>query len=521
MAVMSENGQTLGTERGREDVVSLNADTCYRALCARDGRFDGVFFVAVKTTGIYCRPVCRARTPGQDRCVFYRTPVEAERDGFRACFRCRPELAPGNSPVDSVPRLVEQAVARIEAGFLNEGSLDELALALGVTGRHLRRAVRTELGVTPVALAQSRRLALAKQLLQDTALPLAEVAFASGFASVRRFNALFQARFGRAPSALRREHAADEAPAAIVLRLDYRPPLDWDALLGFLAGRAIPGAEEVTLGRYRRTVRIASTSGWVEVERDPLSKPSASPADGVSHPTLRATVSLSLASVLMQVVARLRALFDLDAHPSVIHAHLARDHALVPLLERHPGLRVPGALDGFETAVRAILGQQVSVRAATTLSGRLIERFGEPIETPHPRLGRLFPRPEVLAQASEDEIAGLGMPGARARTVIALSRAVAGNELRLDRFSPIDTVRERLQALPGVGDWTAQYIAMRVLGWPDAFPAGDLGLRQALGGISTREIERQAERWRPWRAYAAIHLWTNLTPAVTHKGEGG
>lgn len=510
--------------------MSLDANTCYRALCARDGRFDGVFFVAVKTTGIYCRPVCRARTPAQERCVFYRTPVEAERDGFRACFRCRPELAPGNGPVDSVPRLVEQAVARIDAGFLNDGSLDELAEALGVTGRHLRRAIRTELGVTPVALAQSRRLALAKQLLQDTALPLAEVAFASGFASVRRFNALFHARFGRPPSALRREHAADSAPAAIVLRLDYRAPFDWDGLLGFLAARAIPGAEEVAAGVYRRTVRIAGASGWVEVQRDP--SPSslpiaaeaspAAPLDAMAHAplrALRATVSLSLASVLMQVVARLRGLFDLDAHPAVIQAHLARDPTLAPLLERHPGLRVPGAFDGFETAVRGILGQQVSVRAATTLSGRLIERFGEPIETPHPRLGRLFPRPEILAQASEDEVAGLGMPGARARTVIALARAVAGSELRLDRVGrcgPTDALRERLQALPGVGDWTAQYIAMRVLGWPDAFPAGDLGLRNALGGISAREIEHRAEHWRPWRAYAAIHLWTSLT-----KGEGG
>ncbi|HEX2570054.1 MAG TPA: AlkA N-terminal domain-containing protein [Polyangia bacterium] len=508
---MSENGQTPPSARGREGVVSLDADTCYRALCARDGRFDGVFFVAVKTTGIYCRPVCRARTPAPDRCVFYRTPVEAERDGFRACFRCRPELAPGNGPVDSVPRLVEQAVARIDAGFLNEGSLDELAEALGVTGRHLRRAIRTELGVSPVALAQSRRLALAKQLLQDTALPLAEVAFASGFASVRRFNALFQARFGRPPSALRREHAADGAPAALVLRLDYRAPLDWDALLGFLAGRAIPGAEEVATGIYRRTVRLAGASGWIEVQRDP------SPQE-----TLRATVSLSLASVLMQVVARLRGLFDLDAHPAAICAHLARDPALAPLLERHPGLRVPGAFDGFETAVRGILGQQVSVRAATTLSGRLIERFGEPLETPHPGLRRLFPRPDVLARASEDDVAGLGMPGARARTVIALARAVAGSELRLDRVGragPTDVVRERLQALPGVGDWTAQYIAMRVLGWPDAFPASDLGLRHALGGLSAREIERQAEPWRPWRAYAAMHLWTSLTPAVSRRSD--
>ncbi len=481
--------------------MSLDPAICYRALCARDGRFDGVFFVGVTTTGIYCRPVCRARTPGRDRCVFFRTRAEAERDGFRACFRCRPELAPGSGPIDAVPRLVERAMARIEAGALNEGSVDDLASALAVSGRHLRRALTAALGVGPVELAQSRRLALAKQLLQDTSLPIAELALASGFASLRRFNALFQARFGRPPSALRRERhgraarGAGGAPGAITLRLDYRPPYDWEALLEFLSARAIPGVEEAGAGTYRRAVRVGASAGWVAVGLDP------------DRPALRAQVSLSLGSVLMPVVARLRALLDLDAHPAAIAGHLAQDRALRGLVARRPGLRVPGAFDSFEAAVRAILGQQVSVQGARTLAGRVAERFGQPLETPFPGLRRMFPAADALAAATEDEIAPLGMPGARARAVTALAQAVAGGGLRLEPAGDVEAAMGRLQELPGIGDWTAQVLAMRVLGWPDAFPAGDLGVRTALGGVSAAEAERRAERWRPWRAYAAMHLW--------------
>ena len=479
--------------------MTLDPDTCHRALAARDRRFDGLFYVGVRTTGVYCRPVCPARTPRRDRCVFYGRAAEAEGQGFRACLRCRPELAPGGSPMEAVPRLVAAAVARIEAGALNEGTVDRLAGALGVTGRHLRRALTAELGLTPVELAQTRRLALAKQLLQDSGLPVGEVALAAGFRSLRRFNALFRARFGRPPSALRRDGQRPAARAgardgAITLRLDYRPPLDWPALLAFLAARCIAGVEEVADGTWRRTVRLGRRTGWVEVTADP------------SRPALLARASLSLAGALMPLTARLRGLFDLDAHPEAVAAHLGRDPLLRASLRRHPGLRVPGAFDGFEAALRVVLGQQVTVRAATTVSGRLADALGAPVETPFPALRRLSPTPQAVAEAGLDRIAGLGMPGARARTLGALAQAAADGRLALERAAGPEAL-ETLRALPGVGDWTAQVVAMRALGDPDAFPAGDLGVLRALGAASPRAAAERAEAWRPWRAYAAVHLW--------------
>jgi AraC family transcriptional regulator of adaptative response / DNA-3-methyladenine glycosylase II len=474
--------------------MTLDAETCWKALSARDARFDGRFLVGVRTTGVYCRPVCPARTPRRDRCEFFSRAAEAERDGYRACFRCRPELAPGGGSVDAVPRLVAAAVSRIDEGFLNDASVDDLAGSLGVTARHLRRAVGSELGVSVIDLAQSRRMALAKQLIQDTSLPMAEVAFAAGFASIRRFNALFRARFGRSPSGLRRAHG-DEAPAALSLRLDYRPPIDWGAMLEFLAGRCTAGVEQIDGAAYRRTVRIGRNTGWVSVTRDPR------------RDALRAEVSLSLASALLPLVARLRALFDLDAHPGAVAAALRRDPLLAPSVRRVPGLRVNGAFDGFETAVRVVLGQQVSVRAATTVAGRVAAALGEPVQTPFPGLDRLPATAEAVLAAGEDRLARIGMPGARARTLLALAGAVLSGELTLSRGADPELVRERMLALPGVGPWTANLVAMRALGAPDAFPAGDLGVLRALGTASALAAEARAEAWRPWRAYAAMHLW--------------
>jgi AraC family transcriptional regulator of adaptative response / DNA-3-methyladenine glycosylase II len=470
--------------------VSLEPDACYRALVARDARFDGLFFVGVSTTGIYCRPVCRARTPGRDRCTFYLTAAAAERAGFRACLRCRPELAPGQSPVDALSRLVARAVARIDQGYLDAASAEELAASLGVSGRHLRRALETQMGVPPIELAQSRRLALARQLLADGTLPITEVAFASGFRSLRRFNALYRARCGQAPSAARKRPAAPagNAPAGdhVTLRLGYRPPLEWEALLAFLAARAIPGVEEVAGGSYRRTVKVGLAAGLVTVTHD------------ADRRALLARVPVALARDLGSIIGRLRVLFDLDARPDAIAAGLGSDRLLGALVRSRPGLRVPGAFDPFETAVRAVLGQQVSVRAATTLAGRLAAALG-----PAP----LFPTAETLARTREETIAALGMPLARARTLVALARAIVDGQVVLDHHADAEATARALQALPGVGPWTASYIALRSLHWPDAFPAGDLGVRKALGNATEEQARRMAEAWRPWRGYAVMHLW--------------
>jgi AraC family transcriptional regulator of adaptative response / DNA-3-methyladenine glycosylase II len=473
--------------------MSLDPETCYRALSARDARFDGVFYVGVTSTGVYCRPICPARTPVVRNCQFFGRAAEAERAGFRACLRCRPELAPGAAPVDAISRLVTAAAAQIATGALDQGSVAQLAARLGVSARHLRRAMQAELGVAPLELAQRQRMAVALQLLRDSQLGLTEVAFAAGFSSVRRFNALFQQRFGRPPSALRR---ATSCPADRVrLRLEYRPPLDWAALLGFLAQRAVPGVEAVAQEEYRRAVLLDGRAGWLRV------RPAARGA------ALVAELSASLVPVLLPVVARLRALFDLDARPDVIDRHLARDPLLRPLVATRPGLRVPGAFDGFELAVRSVLGQQVSVAAATTLCGRLVQRFGRPLALELPGLDRTFPAASQLAAAGPAALAAIGLPGARAGTLAALARAVAGGELGLGPAAGPEQQVAALQRIRGIGPWTAHYMAMRALRWPDACPAGDLVLRRALGVSSERAAALRMQPLRPWRAYATMHLW--------------
>ncbi len=479
--------------------MSLDPDACYRAMLAHDERFDGRFFVAVKTTGIYCRPVCRVRMPARERCEFYTSAALAERAGYRACFRCRPELAPGLAPVDSVSRLVARAMRRIEAGALNEGSLEELARGLGVTGRHLRRAVQSELGLSPIDLAQTQRLALAKQLLHDTELPMTDVAFASGFRSLRRFNAAFKARYARSPSALRRQGRVSARPETVCVTLSYRPPLAWAALLEFLSLRAVPGVELVRDGVYYRTAEIGGAQGWLAVSACS------------DRPALRAELSFSLARHVLPLVARLRRLFDLDAEPWVIAEHLGKDRRLARSLRALPGLRVPGAFEAFEAACRAVLGQQVSVAAATTLAGRLARAYGLPLETPHPELARLTPRVERIADADAHELAALGITSARAQSLRRLAREMADGNLSLDQGSDAEATVARLQELPGIGAWTAEYVAMRALSWPDAFLEGDLGVRKALGSIDARAARALSEPWKPWRSYAVMHLWTHGT----------
>ncbi len=479
----------------------LDSERCYQALTTHDARFDGLFFVGVATTGIYCRPICPAKTPHRENCRFFASAALAERAGFRPCLRCRPELAPGMAQIDAPHRAAVAAVRRIEDGALNEGTLDDLATHLGLSARQLRRVLREEVGLSPIELAQTQRLLLAKRLLTDSTLPITEVAFASGFSSVSRFNTLFRERYRLSPSDLRKSRAEAGEPTAadsIRLELTYRPPMAWEPLLGWLGGRAFAGAEQVEGERYCRTVRLGEHAGWLSVE----------PAAGKD--ALQLEVSHSLAPVLMGVLARVKHLFDLHANPVPIADHLRADPRLAPALERHPGLRVPGAFDGFELGLRAILGQQISVRAATTLAGRFVRAFGEPITTPQPGLTHLSPRPQPIAEADLSELTALGVTRSRAVSLQSLARAVAGGEIRLEPGADIEQMLARLTALPGIGDWTAQYIALRALRWPDAFPASDLVLRQVLGGVSTAQVRTLAEPWRPWRAYAAMHLWNSL-----------
>ena len=484
--------------------MQLDLDTCHQALQARDTRFDGRFYVGVSSTGIYCRPVCPARTPKAANCDFFPHAAAAERAGYRPCLRCRPELAPGLAPMDAPDRLARQACARIEAGALDESSLDALATGLGVSERHLRRVVEQATGATPVELAQTRRLLLAKQLLTDTALPMAVVAQSSGFGSLRRFNHLFQARYGLAPGALRKSvpaSAGAAAPDQFILRLGYRPPLAWEALLDFLTGRGAAGVEAAQEGRYLRTVRLGPHRGWVAAEPD---------RDSV-RPQLRVTLSASLLPVLATVLQRLRRLFDLDANPAVIEAKLAADPRLAPLLAATPGLRVPGAFDGFELALRAVLGQQVTVKAATTIFGRFAQAFGEPASTPFVALRHYAPTAEKIAAAPRQQVIELGLTTRRAETVQALAQVMASGSLRLEPGVDPETTLVAMQELPGIGPWTAHYVAMRALGWPDAFPDGDLGLLKAIAAPNHRALREAAEAWRPWRSYAAIHFWRSLS----------
>jgi AraC family transcriptional regulator of adaptative response / DNA-3-methyladenine glycosylase II len=475
--------------------MKLEPANYYRALSARDPRFDGVFFVGVTSTGIYCRPVCPARTPKAGHCRFFPSAAAAGLARFRPCLRCRPELAPGHAPVDALSRTAFLAADLIGAGMLDQGSaVDAIAGQIGISARQLRRALRSVFGVSPVQLAQTRRLLLAKQLLLETNLPIIDVAYSSGFGSLRRFNSLFQRHYGRTPRSLRRGSTGDSSPA-LNLSLVYRPPLAWETLLDFLRLRAIPGIEWVTPSSYARTVGIGDATGWVRVTNDP------------ARNRLVAEIAPSLLPVLSEVLGRLRRLFDLDAHPHDIASHLGGDPLLGSVVQDLPGVRIPGAFDEFEVAVRAIVGQQVSVRAATTIMGRLVQQLGTPVETPFRELCCRTPDPATLANKPLDDVRAAGLTQKRSECLQTLARSVDAEVISLRPREAPDVTMARLQALPGIGDWTAQYLAMRVLGWPDAFPAGDLILRRVLGCERSRDAALRAESWRPWRAYGCLYAW--------------
>ncbi|MBC5765879.1 DNA-3-methyladenine glycosylase 2 family protein [Ramlibacter albus] len=485
---------------------ALQPDACYLALKARDARFDGRFFTGVTTTGIYCRPVCKVRTPRRENCRFFSHAAQAESAGFRPCLRCRPELAPRalTWSIQDASAILAQQAARLldepEAWSDGTPSVEDLAGRLGVSDRHLRRIFEAQFGVSPLQYLQTRRLLTAKQLLADTDLPITQVALSSGFASVRRFNAAFVQHYGLNPTQLRREGGRGGAGPQV--RLGLRPPYDTAAMLSFFATRRIDGLEfvdmdKLTLGRTLAvSTKDGSVAGWFIARFD------------ATQPQVQLEVSPSLREALPLVIRRVRAMLDLDADPQAINAVL---HERFP---QGDGLRVPGAVSGYELAVRAVLGQQITVAAARTLAQRLVDRFGDAVETPYPALRKLFPAPAVLAQAEGDALGQLGIVKQRQAAIVGIAKAVAEGRIALHGGADVAATTTALKELPGIGDWTAQYIAMRALRWPDAFPAGDVALHKALGVQGERNPAREAEAasqaWKPWRSYAVIRAWHSM-----------
>jgi AraC family transcriptional regulator of adaptative response / DNA-3-methyladenine glycosylase II len=478
-----------------------------RARLSRDARFDGRFFVGVKTTGIYCRPICPANAPKSENVVFYRTAASAGEAGFRPCLRCRPECAPGTAAWAGTSTTVQRGLRLIAEGALDDGNIERLAGRLGVTSRHLRRLFSKHLGASPLAVAHTQRLHFAKNLIDQTSLPMRDISVAAGFGSVRRFNDTFKKTYGRTPRDLRRRRAPAVVASVFSMQLPYRLPFDWDRMLAFFAARATPGVEQVRDKRYLRTISTGDSSGLIELR------------DGGDH------LSLSLHGIvtnqLFSIVQRVRALFDLDASTHDIAQVLRADKVLAPLLKRHAGVRVPGCWDGFELTVRAILGQQISVSAATTLGGRIVDRYGEhltaQIESMPDTPNRLFPPPQKLARAKLER---LGIIGSRAETIRSVAKAAVAGEISYDAAAPADVFLNSLTAIKGIGDWTAEYVSMRAMKNPDAFPASDLGLLRAFDRtgqerMKPSELLKRAEAWRPWRAYAALLLWGS------EKGTGG
>ena len=475
-----------------------------RARLARDARFDGQFYIAVKTTGIYCRPICPVMSPKRENITFFPSAAAAGEAGYRPCLRCRPECAPGTPAWSGTSTTVRRGLRLIAGGALDEGNIELLADRLGVTSRHLRRLFTRHLGASPLAVAHTQRLHFAKRLIDDTTLPMTHISAAAGYGSVRRFNDAFIKTYGRSPRELRKvgpDGTAGKKSAALTLRLPYRAPFDWHSMLQFFAGRATPGVESVVGDTYRRTISINEEHGIVEVR------------PGTQNGYLALTLHGVRTNALFEVIQRMRELFDLDAPVVEIGAVLGDDERLRAELRKHPGVRVPGAWNGFELTVRAILGQQVSVKAATTLAGRIAARYGEPLQvagTDDPALSYVFPTPRRLRLA---RLNNLGLVRSRAETIRRVAAATALGDVKFDPTQDPEEFCASLTAIRGVGDWTAQYVAMRVLKYPDAFPATDLGLLKAVihpERATPAVIRQRAEAWRPWRAYAAMLMWNSL-----------
>jgi AraC family transcriptional regulator, regulatory protein of adaptative response / DNA-3-methyladenine glycosylase II len=475
-------------------LLGLDRRALDRARVSRDPRFDGKFFIAVTSTHVYCRPVCPVPSPKVANIRYYSTAAAAAEAGFRPCLRCRPEAAPGTPAWLGTSAVVRRALRLIHDGALDRSSVEELAAQVGIGARHLHRLFVEHIGASPLAVAQTRRLHFAKRLIDETRLPMTEIALAAGFGSVRRFNQAFLTTYRRPPRTLRRRGAGEAGADEVVFRLAFRPPYDWAHVRDFLARRAVPGVERVDARGYARTIAIGNGHALVCVRLRP------------GEHALELRVRGGEPGALFALSAAARRVFDLAADPALIALAFEQDALLAPLLRQRPGLRIPGAWEPFECVVRAVLGQQVSVAAGRTLAARLVARAGRAIAGGADGLTHLFPSPAGLARA---DLTGLGLTGARARALHTLAQAA--DEGALDLTASTDAVMAALTALPGLGAWTAQYVALRALGEPDAFPTGDLVLRRAAasGGppLSARALEARAEGWRPWRGYAVLHLW--------------
>ena len=497
---------TSGGRKGKGDEgVQGSRAELYAAFKAKDSRFDGRFFVGIRTTGVYCRPVCRARLAKAENCEYFASAAAAQQAGYRPCLMCRPEQAPGLCPADGAGAVAARAALMMEA-LPGEGeSLDTVARALGYSPRHLRRLFVAAFGVTPVGYAQASRLLLAKNLLTDTGLSVTEVAMAAGFGSLRRMNGLFKKQYRLSPTALRRQAAGGAPGRGVTVALGYRPPYPYGETLRFLAQRAIPGVETVENGEYARTVRLrgrdgGALTGWIRIGHLP------------GRGALGVTLSETLVPALPQVLSRVKRLFDLYCEPDAVYRALEGMNRLRPGLCR-PGTRVPGCFDPFEMAVRAVLGQQITVKAANTLAGRLALELGTPLESGIPGLARAFPEKEdilALGGGIRERLGALGVLSARADCILGLAGALSRGEVALDLSADPEREIEKLKEIRGIGDWTAQYLAMRAMGWPDAFPAADAGLKKALPGRTPGELRALAEAWRPWRSYAVMNLWNAL-----------
>jgi AraC family transcriptional regulator of adaptative response / DNA-3-methyladenine glycosylase II len=484
--------------------MRLDLEVCSRARLSRDPRFDGKFFIGVRGSRVYCRPICPAPTAKEKNCRYFATAAAAAEAGFRPCLRCRPECSPGTPAWLGTSNTVSRALRLIGESGLDDGGIENLAERVGVGSRHLRRLFLKHLGASPIAVAQTRRLHFAKKLIDETHLPMSEVALASGFGSVRRFNAAIRKIYKRTPTQIRRlvRTTQSQPENQYLFHLRFRPPYHWKAMLAFLAARATPGVELVEAETYRQTILLNGLPGYFEVSLD------------APHDSLAVRVQIGDPRLLFVIIERIRSMFDLNADWTAIAKSLRTAPELAARLRAEPGVRVPGCWDPFELTVRAILGQQITVKGATSLAGRMAKSFGQPFAGPN-GLTHLFPEPAALADA---KLTSIGLTTKRAETIRAFAQAVRDGQISFDRIVDVDAFLEKLCSIPGIGAWTAQYVAMRALGEPDAFPSADLGLLRALDLVNVREIEKRAEAWRPWRAYAAMYLWSFSGVAKVDKG---